>query len=134
MQVVCEPDRRNKSVAPSGIGRDIPSTILAVSEHSAQHCHLDLKITFLDVGIRPYAGDQLNLCNDLAWPIKQCSEDIEGAAAQANGIARVQKEPLGRHQAEGAKQDSAWGCAIDPICFGRPKLVDPSTLPVALDI
>jgi hypothetical protein len=103
MQVVSESDRRNKSVAPPGIGRDIPSGTFAVAEHSAQRCHLDLKITLVDVGMRPDAGDQLILCDDLAGPIEQCNEDIEGAAAQANGIARVQQEPLCRQQAEGAK-------------------------------
>ena len=103
MQVVRERDRCNKSVAPSGIGRDIPNATLAVAEHPAQRRHLDLKITFIDVGMRPDAGDQLILGDELARPIEQCNEGIEGAAAQANGLARVQQKPLCRQQAEGAK-------------------------------
>src|SRR5271156_6979920 len=103
MQVVSESDRRNKSVAPPGIGRDIPSGTFTVAEHSAQRCRLDLKITFVDLGMRPDAGDQLILCDELAGPIKQCNEHIEGATAQADRIARMQQEPLCRQQAEGAK-------------------------------
>ena len=99
MQVVHERDRRNKSVAPSDIGRDIPSVTLAVAEHPADCRHLDLKTTFVDVSVRPDAGDQLILCDELARPIKQRNEGVEGAAAQVNRIARVQQQPLCRQQA-----------------------------------
>jgi len=96
MRVVRERHRRNKSVAPSGIGRDIPNVTLAVAEHPAQQRHLDLKTTFLDVDMRPDAGDQLIFGDKLARPIEQCSEDIESTAAQANGLAIAQQQPLCR--------------------------------------
>src|SRR5271165_6262351 len=101
MQVVRERDRCDKSVAPSRSGREIPGATLAVAERSAQRRNLDLEITFLDVGMRPDAGDQVILGNELARPIEQCKEDIEGAAAQANGLARVQQQPLCRQQGKG---------------------------------
>jgi hypothetical protein len=99
---VRERDRRDEAVAASGNIDQIP---VAAAQRPAQRADLKFEIALLDKGVRPDAGHQLVLADHLARVLDQGDQNIQGAAAETNGLVALEQQPSIREKAEGAKRD-----------------------------
>jgi hypothetical protein len=68
----------------------------------------------------------------LAAGLDQNDENIEGPAADGNGDSVREQLPAMLEQAKAAKHNRGRGKAIDPICFYRQNLTQPSVIRAVL--
>ncbi len=98
-------DRRYEGVAPAGHIHDVAAAKLAVTQRPAQPGDVDPKVALLDERIRPHAGDQVILADDLPGSTDQGNEDVQGASADRDLLFALEQELLRRQQTEWAKYE-----------------------------
>jgi hypothetical protein len=87
-------DIRDKPVTLPRARGQVAAAFLPIMQRPPQCGDLEFQVSFDDMGAGPCAGDQLILAEQFARPFEQSSEEIKGAAAHANGLARLEQEPL----------------------------------------
>ena len=72
--------RRDKAIASAGNSHDVTSVLAPVPQRLAEVGDMDAEINLLHRHIRPNAGDQLLLSDDLSGPVNQRDQRVERAA------------------------------------------------------
>ena len=83
-------DRSNQGVTLPGNRRDIATAATAVAEPAPEGTDLEFEIAVLDKNAGPDPRDQLVLANHVAGALGQRDQDIERAAAEADGAVAFQ--------------------------------------------
>jgi hypothetical protein len=82
---------------------------LSVAESSAQCSDVDAETTFLNVNVRPGAGDQFLLGDHLTRTIDQGNQDLSRQVAETDGPVAFKQQLLRRKKAEWSERNNLIG-------------------------
>ncbi|XXT81092.1 hypothetical protein WME79_12420 [Sorangium sp. So ce726] len=88
--------------APDDRG-DVLDSVRASLEHAPEGCHVDLQVALVDGRVRPDLGEQLALRHEVTRALHERSQDVEGAAPDANRLLVPEQQLPLREQHEGSE-------------------------------